>query len=414
MGIAREHLTAHAGELGLSAADVAGLAVSSVVPTQHNGLTNVYLQQRVAGIDVSTAMLNVAVTGQGTVFSVASSAVARAAKRTNSATPKITDVAAAQLAAEALGLEPTSSFASKTARAVPTGRASSATGASRSEPIPAQLVYEQTEDGDLRLAWELVIEQLDGTHWWQIRMDARTGAELGRTDWVDQDSHRVFPMPVESPTFASPSLTRTLVSNPATSASPFGWHDTNGAAGAESTLTLGNNVKAYTDTDANNAPDAGSSPDGGAALAFDFPLDLTQAPAAYRPAAVYEPLLREQPHPRRALPLRLRRGLGQLPGQQLRPRRAGQRRGQRRGAGRLGHQQRELRHAARRLAAADADVRLERRPTPDRDGDLDNGVIIHEYGHGVSNRLTGGPATSTASTTRSRPARAGATSCPTC
>ena len=30
--------------------------------------------------------------------------------------------------------------------------------------------------------------------------------------------------------------------------------------------------------------------------------------------------------------------------------------------------------------------------TPDRDGDLDNGIIIHEYGHGVSNRLTGGPA----------------------
>ena len=29
--------------------------------------------------------------------------------------------------------------------------------------------------------------------------------------------------------------------------------------------------------------------------------------------------------------------------------------------------------------------------TPVRDGDLDNGVIIHEYGHGVSTRLTGGP-----------------------
>ena len=27
---------------------------------------------------------------------------------------------------------------------------------------------------------------------------------------------------------------------------------------------------------------------------------------------------------------------------------------------------------------------------PDRDSDLDSGVIIHEYGHGVSNRLTGG------------------------
>ena len=30
-------------------------------------------------------------------------------------------------------------------------------------------------------------------------------------------------------------------------------------------------------------------------------------------------------------------------------------------------------------------------PNPDRDGDFDNGIIIHEYGHGVSNRLTGGP-----------------------
>ncbi|KAF9579136.1 Fungalysin/Thermolysin Extracellular metalloproteinase 5, partial [Lunasporangiospora selenospora] len=27
-----------------------------------------------------------------------------------------------------------------------------------------------------------------------------------------------------------------------------------------------------------------------------------------------------------------------------------------------------------------------------RDGDLDNGIIIHEYAHGISNRLTGGPA----------------------
>ncbi|WP_162428695.1 T9SS-dependent M36 family metallopeptidase [Pontibacter pudoricolor] len=28
---------------------------------------------------------------------------------------------------------------------------------------------------------------------------------------------------------------------------------------------------------------------------------------------------------------------------------------------------------------------------PEFDGDLDNGIIVHEYGHGISNRLTGGP-----------------------
>ena len=51
-------------------------------------------------------------------------------------------------------------------------------------------------------------------------------------------------------------------------------------------MTRGNNVYAYTDTDANNSPDAGSAPDGGSSLNFNFPLDLTQAPSAYRPAAV--------------------------------------------------------------------------------------------------------------------------------
>ena len=33
-------------------------------------------------------------------------------------------------------------------------------------------------------------------------------------------------------------------------------------------------------------------------------------------------------------------------------------------------------------------------PNPALDGDLDNGVISHEFGHGISNRLTGGPAAS--------------------
>ncbi|KAJ3028326.1 UNVERIFIED_CONTAM: Fungalysin/Thermolysin Extracellular metalloproteinase 5 [Siphonaria sp. JEL0065] len=34
------------------------------------------------------------------------------------------------------------------------------------------------------------------------------------------------------------------------------------------------------------------------------------------------------------------------------------------------------------------------RSTPGRDGSLENDIIIHEYGHGLSNRLTGGPANS--------------------
>src|SRR5690606_35354772 len=103
-------------------------------------------------------------------------------------------------------------------------------------------------------------------------------------------SYNVYAFPLESPlwtTPAPPADARTLVANPDDpTASPFGWHDTDGVPGPEFTITRGNNVEAYTDVDNNNVPDPGSSPDGGGGLVFNFPLDLTQDPSTYRPAAV--------------------------------------------------------------------------------------------------------------------------------
>jgi extracellular elastinolytic metalloproteinase len=90
-------------------------------------------------------------------------------------------------------------------------------------------------------------------------------------------------MPLESPTDGG----RQLLTNAAHPlASPFGWHDTNGVAGPEFTITRGNNVHAYADRDNNNVADPGSSPDGGAALVFDFPLDLFSRPFDSQPAIV--------------------------------------------------------------------------------------------------------------------------------
>ncbi len=43
------------------------------------------------------------------------------------------------------------------------------------------------------------------------------------------------------------------------------------------------------------------------------------------------------------------------------------------------------------LPGVNATVKLNPNPPASRDSSFDNGVIIHEYGHGVSNRLTGGP-----------------------
>src|SRR5262249_46684352 len=91
----------------------------------------------------------------------------------------------------------------------------------------------------------------------------------------------VFALPAQSPDDAP----RTVLIDPADPvASPFGWHDTDGAPGAEFTDTEGNNVDAQEDRDANDT--GGFRPDGGSSLDFDFPLDLTQDPSQYEAAAI--------------------------------------------------------------------------------------------------------------------------------
>src|SRR5262249_1428993 len=63
-------------------------------------------------------------------------------------------------------------------------------------------------------------------------------------------------------------------------ASPFGWHDTDGIAGAEFTDTRGNNVDAHLDRNDDDLPDPlPGRPDGGPTLDFSgFTLDPTQQP----------------------------------------------------------------------------------------------------------------------------------------
>ena len=95
-------------------------------------------------------------------------------------------------------------------------------------------------------------------------------------------SYRVFALPGENPL----NIAHTLVVNPAdTSASPYGWHDTNGAVGAEYTITRGNNVHAYADV-LNNNNSANDEPTGGADLKFDFPYSPTVEPDGNKSAAV--------------------------------------------------------------------------------------------------------------------------------
>ena len=219
------------------------------------------------------------------------------------------------------------------------------------------------------------------------------------------DRYVVFGIPLESPNHASPPPPgdgRTAEIDPASAASPFGWHDTDGAPGAESTRTNGNNVHAGTDTNADNVLDPGSDPDCTASLDCDFPLDLTLTPATYRPAAVTNLFYWTNLVHDVAFAYGFDPAAGNFQTNVY-------------GGGGLGADpvQAEAQdgsgsNGANFTTPPDGlSPRLQMfvwsPATPDRDGALDNGIVVHELGHGISNRLVGGPANTSCLGNRQQP-----------
>ena len=142
--------------------------------------------------------------------------------------------------------------------------------------ISVRLFYTLDDNQKYRLVWEVSILELDYLRWMNIEVDALTGAIINsenimqscattNDDFVEEvidfnrnlilpsientleDSenlcevcYEVFAMPLVSPLAGE----RTIVQNPADPiASPFGWHDTNGQTGSETTVTDGNNTR---------------------------------------------------------------------------------------------------------------------------------------------------------------------------
>jgi hypothetical protein len=312
--IAVDYLRGHAAGLGLTAADVAEVTISDQVRSADSGVTHVYLLQHQQGVAVVNGIVNVSIGAGGQVLDVGNRFVANLAAATagQSAAPSRSAAAAVQSAASELNLGAGHGLTVLESPSGANRQTSLAGGDVSAADIPAELVWQPLDDGSVRLAWSLVIEPADTEHVWSATVDAANGTVLQTVDLVvhddiasvaaatarptaaaavvgppetvdDGSSYRVFPIPLESPSDGE----RALVQNPASAeASPFGWHDTDGAAGPESTRTHGNNVDAYADRDNDNLPDPGTDPDGGAGLDFDFPLDLGRRPLDSRDAAV--------------------------------------------------------------------------------------------------------------------------------
>lgn len=390
--------------------DPSTVRVTDEYNSGHNGVTHVYLRQVKDGVDVAGADATVNVQDRVVVYS-------------GSRFIESDDVSGERVlrAREARNL------------ALASVKAPNATVVKA-----PKLVYRVLSNRTARLAYDVQIQTL--RHWWNISIDAANGRLLERFDLVDRESqgdiaartargedahvaealaadpvlppqrvddgstYNVYAMPVESPHDGD----RSIVANPADAiASPFGWHDTNGLVGPEYTITRGNNVNAYADTIHDNAPDPRSQPDGGSGLDFNHPIPTFDAtPAVYRDAAVdnlfyWNNVMHDVTH---------RYGFDEQAGNFQASNYTGRGRGgdavqaeAQDGSGVLnanfstptdgipGRMQMYLWvDAFDTLGLGPEDIVREYSGQV-RDGDLDGGVIAHEYGHGVSNRLVGGP-----------------------
>jgi len=318
--IALRHLEQYHKIWNLSDEDVADLTVSDQYRSQNNGVTHLYLQQRFQGIEVFNALLNFNITEDGEVLYVGRRFIPQLSEKINASVPELSAYQAIEKAAQNLGIsleEPLRQISQTGEREFVFEK-----GAISNSDIPVKLCFQPLKDGSLRLAWNLSIDEVGNSDYWSLRIDALTGELLSKNNWTvycsfEEDSadsgvencfdenqknartkqnrqvskpekmllqsaaYEVFPTPIESPIHGN----RELVINPSDAqASPFGWHDTNGQEGAEFTITRGNNVHAYLDTNGDDISDGGE-PNGGSNLVFNFLFNTSFEPDTLQAAA---------------------------------------------------------------------------------------------------------------------------------
>jgi subtilisin-like proprotein convertase family protein len=456
----------HRNTIGISADDLNNVVVSNTYFDVQSGARLVYLQQTYQGVPVYN-QIQVLAFKNNAVVSNAGGRIADVAAKVNvpSGLPAISAANAVLQATANKGFTTNGSVSAvKTedeGRAVEFGKL----GVSH-DNITARLMWFPTEQGDLRLGWQVYFAPTTKSDMWLSKVDATNGTVIGADNltvycsWdepkhrlefgnnhnhkksiydnlfdfsrvnqkgaeqgsfgpstVNNASYRVVPIPFEAPTFmpgAFPGTApgnSTVVTNPWSAApgnaTTLGWHST--SATTDFSYTRGNNVWAYHDRgNANvgdsarsatsttgstqplsftygNAPDYTASPiTGGGTTGTMGNNELFNITNLFYFNNILHDVLYTV-------------GFDEVSGnfQTNNLSRGG-----------LGNDQVEAQaqdgsgtnNANFGTPPDGASGRMQMylwtTATPNRDGDVDNGIVAHELGHGVSNRLFGGPANS--------------------
>ncbi len=407
--VIKAFLNEHSALFGHDATALNSARVRKDFLTKHNGLQTVVWEQQLDGIRVFEAVLAAHVTKRGELVSIGSQFVSDPAAFANKGTagrqaiqaaPPITAQQAISQAAGAI--EEDVAAKNVTTVEAPQGpelqQVFSAPGLNEAR---VSLVWLPMDESTLRLCWEVLLTSKARGEAFRVLVDALTGEALVRhclTNYISDATYNVYtsdsPSPF-SPGHATPSsiqpalVPRTLVTLSAFSpaASPNSWINDGGNE------TLGNNVDAHTDLDNNDIADT-PRPQGSPFRVFNFPLDLTQAPSTYKEASVTQLFYLCNWIHDRYYQLGFDEDAGNFQASNL-------------GHGGNGNDavQADAQDSAG-LAVPNYNnanfstwpdgipgrmqMYLFEGPTPDIDGGLDAEIVIHEYTHGLSNRLVGG------------------------
>jgi len=386
--VAMRFVNANLSALGLTREDVSSYRITDSVYSSVSGATHIYAQQLINSIPVEGATLHINVNRDGRIMSVNNTFVPNLAAAINVERPAVTASTAMVSAMDNIGVTLASA---PQALSAATGRQqtqSFAGGTMSTEPMTASLVYLPIRGGEVRLAWNMgTMYTPDSEHSYSFTVDAQTGEVWTRFDSTSSASYRVFRLPVESPSRATPAAPadgRTLVANPENAtASRAGWLTTANLL----TSATNPNVAIRIATGA-GAGTAVSCPAG----VCNFPLNLAQQPsvlANQRAAAANAFYLANSIHD-----IQYKYGFNEAAGNFQEVNAAG--------TGGVGGDNVVLNVQASGQCNANfstprdggngtMNMFLCNRATPSRDGDLDASVLLHEYGHGVSTRQVGGP-----------------------
>ena len=385
--VARGFLKRQAALFGLSNASVNSLKLEH--EDSDRGTTFLDYAQTVGGLKVFEGNVKVAVGRAGEVLNVRQGFVVNGQK--SDLRPTLTEAEGIAKAFEHAGRAVAPAFAETR------GRASSGDTSAFANPLNPHFEDVLSDlnvvrvKNEARLAWHVYAE-VGPEEWYEMLVDAHTGELLLRHNlYVFEAQGTVY-------TEAPDKGARVLVSflGDTTINTAAGWMGT-------STVTTGNNVEAYLDTNADNAPDANNTTglsNGHASSStqnFTFPFSTTVDPRTQQAAVVtnlfyYNNVMHDFSY-----------NLGFT---------EAARNFQTNNYGRGGTGADSVRAEAQDGSgtnnanfATPPDGQRPRMqqflftsPNPDRDSSVDGDVVFHEYGHGISNRLIGNGSTALSGT----------------